>query len=50
MSAYNALQTLDADNKLNIANLLLGVFKELPDNSDNESISIQLMELIEAFS
>ena len=48
--AYKALQELDADAKQNIANLLLGVFSELPDTKENEQVAIELMELIEAFS
>ena len=50
MSAYNALQKLDADTQLNIANLLLGVFSNMPDVKENEQASMELMELIEAFS
>lgn len=50
MSAYKALQELDADTQLNIANLLLGVFSAMPDIKENEQVSIELMELIEAFS
>jgi len=49
-SAYNALQTLDAETQLNIANLLLGVFSSVPDIQENEQLHIELMELVEAFS
>lgn len=49
VSAYNALQELNADTKLNIASLLLGVFSATPDSDQNGQVKIELMELIEAF-
>jgi hypothetical protein len=48
--SYQFLQTLNDEEKIHIANLLLDIAKQFPNIKENENAMMELAELIEAFS